>query len=453
MTLPEWTATTRKRLGIDVFPAETQCPFCHWGRSDARGNHASMCEGGASRILRHNEVRAVLGKALTDLGYTIGFEHGGGLLDGRKPGDIIAYNWTEGKHMLVDVAVTNPLALFNHPHLLAGGPGRTAKYRESRKRAKYWDLDLTKYHFVPFVIETTGAFGPSASRLCAQMRQIKEMKCCKGADSPNSQTKDTDRTTHDPLRTAISVTVQRHNARMILERQPATTCLIDPAIERCHKDAASVKRWALKQLTKAPRGPLSLLGCGPKTNPAPTLPQPQEAPPAKTPPWTPPEHVAIPTCASIPRQPPLQDGTHKTKWITTTGRRKEGVATETPAPRTSPSPSHQNPLNKLAPIKTKITGHGKGSGTTNTHKSHTTPSTTETPTAPYNAPGTTPAARQVHTQNSKPNTLAPLLEGLPHVTIEPPPKETPPETGTPRNPQPSSPPPTPGESCALRAPT
>ena len=255
MTPPEWTAATRRRLGVDVFPAETQCPFCHWGRSDARGNHASMCEGGASRILRHNEVRAVLGKALTDLGYTIGFEHGGGLLDGRKPGDIIAYNWTEGKHMLVDVAVTNPLALSNHPHLLAGGPGRTAKYRESRKRAKYWDLDLTKYHFVPFVIETTGAFGPSASRLCAQMRQIKEMKCCKGADSPNSQPKDTDRTTHDPLRTAISVTVQQHNARMILERQPATTCLIDPAIERCHKDAASVKRWALKQLTKAPAGP------------------------------------------------------------------------------------------------------------------------------------------------------------------------------------------------------
>ena len=68
--------------------------------------------------------------------------------------------------MLVHVAITNPVALSNHPHLLAGGPGRTAKYRESRKRAKYWDLDHTKYHFVPFVIETTGAFGPSALRLC-----------------------------------------------------------------------------------------------------------------------------------------------------------------------------------------------------------------------------------------------------------------------------------------------
>ena len=101
MTPPEWTAATRRRLGIDVFPAETQCTFCRWNRSDVKGNHASMCEGGASRILRHNEVRAVLGKAFTDIGYAIGFEHGGGLTDDRNPGDIIVYNWLEGKHLLI----------------------------------------------------------------------------------------------------------------------------------------------------------------------------------------------------------------------------------------------------------------------------------------------------------------------------------------------------------------
>ena len=78
------------------------------------------------------------------------------------------------------------------------------------------------------------------------MRQAKEMKCCKGADSPNSHTKDPDRTTQDPLRTSIRVTVQRHNARMILKRQWATTCLIDSGIARRHKAATSVKRWALK---------------------------------------------------------------------------------------------------------------------------------------------------------------------------------------------------------------
>ena len=130
-------------------------------------------------------MRAVLGKAFTDIGYTIGFEHGGGLTDDRKPGDIIVYNWLEGKHLLIDVAVTNPLATSYHPHLLAGGPGRTAKYRETRKRTKYWDLDLTKFQFIPFVLEATGAFGPAALHLCKRLRKIKDMKCCKGADSPN----------------------------------------------------------------------------------------------------------------------------------------------------------------------------------------------------------------------------------------------------------------------------
>ena len=69
MTPTEWTAATRRRLAIDVFPTETQCTFCRWNRLDVKGTHATMCEGGSSRILRHNEVRAILGKAFTDVGY------------------------------------------------------------------------------------------------------------------------------------------------------------------------------------------------------------------------------------------------------------------------------------------------------------------------------------------------------------------------------------------------
>ena len=46
MTPPEWTAATRRRLGIDVFPAETQCTFCRWNRLDVKGNHTSRYEGG-----------------------------------------------------------------------------------------------------------------------------------------------------------------------------------------------------------------------------------------------------------------------------------------------------------------------------------------------------------------------------------------------------------------------
>ena len=89
-----------------------------------------MCIGGASCILLHNEVRSTLAKALGNAGYETGYEHRGELNDGRKPGDIIAYNWKGTKHLLVDVAVVNPLAPTYRRHLIQGGPGQTAKFRE-----------------------------------------------------------------------------------------------------------------------------------------------------------------------------------------------------------------------------------------------------------------------------------------------------------------------------------
>ena len=90
-------------------------------------------------------MRAVLGQAFTNIEYTIGSEHGGGLPDDRKPGDIIVYIWLEGEYLLINVSVTNSLPTTYHQHLQAGGPGRRTKYREDQKRTKYRNLDWTKY--------------------------------------------------------------------------------------------------------------------------------------------------------------------------------------------------------------------------------------------------------------------------------------------------------------------
>ena len=99
--------------------------------------------------IRHNEIRSVLAKALDNAGFETGYEHSGGLNDERKPGDIIAYNWKGTKHLLVDVFVVNPLAPTYRKHLREGGLGQTAKYRETRKRAKYWDQDRTSTNSTP----------------------------------------------------------------------------------------------------------------------------------------------------------------------------------------------------------------------------------------------------------------------------------------------------------------
>ena len=65
------------------------------------------------------------------------------------------------------VAVVNPLAKTYRKHLIQGGPNQTAKFRGTRKRAKYWDLDKDKYELHPFIVESTGVLGPSALNLCA----------------------------------------------------------------------------------------------------------------------------------------------------------------------------------------------------------------------------------------------------------------------------------------------
>ena len=68
----KWTNAVRRRLYLDVIPAEQQCPYCHWQRCDTKGNHSVMCLVGPSRIWRHNSIRDLVAKAVENAGYKIG---------------------------------------------------------------------------------------------------------------------------------------------------------------------------------------------------------------------------------------------------------------------------------------------------------------------------------------------------------------------------------------------
>ena len=105
--------------------------------------------------------------------------------DDRRPGDIIVYNWIRDKHLLIDIGVTNPLAAHNRSSLLQQGPGGGAANTEKRKRLHYKDVDSKKYIYLPFILETSGAFGQPALQLCSKLRKIWMTKCCSGNDSPN----------------------------------------------------------------------------------------------------------------------------------------------------------------------------------------------------------------------------------------------------------------------------
>ena len=56
-----------------------------------------MCGGGASRGLRQNNIRYIIAKAASDVSFTTDLEDGGCLRDQRRPGDVIIYNWRDGR--------------------------------------------------------------------------------------------------------------------------------------------------------------------------------------------------------------------------------------------------------------------------------------------------------------------------------------------------------------------
>ena len=122
----DWTAGARRRLRLDVFPSQKHCTFCKGWWCHVKGDHATMCGGGASRLLRHNNIRNIIAKAAIDVGFKTDIEHGGGLGDQRRPGDVILYDWRDGCHLLIDVAVINPLCSTNADHLISGGVGGAA---------------------------------------------------------------------------------------------------------------------------------------------------------------------------------------------------------------------------------------------------------------------------------------------------------------------------------------
>ena len=170
LSSPDWVAAARRRLMLNVFPCQKHCLFCKEGWCDVKGDHATMCGGGSSRVVRHSTTRKTIAKAVRDIGFRTDIEHGGGLGDQRRPGDVIVYNWRDGRHLLIDVAIINPLCPAHRDSLISEGVGGAATAYGRRKERMYHDLNFSKYEFLPFIIETTGGWSSAAYGFCEEIR-------------------------------------------------------------------------------------------------------------------------------------------------------------------------------------------------------------------------------------------------------------------------------------------
>ena len=238
----DWVAAARRRLMLNVFPSQKHCNFCKGGWCDVKGDHATMCGGGSSKILRHNNMRNIIAKAARDVGFNTDIEHGGGLGDQRRPGDVIVYNWRDGRHLLIDVAVINPMCTTNIDSLISDGVGGAAAAYGNNKERKYHDLDRNRYEFLPFIMETTGGLSEAAVGFCKEIKKHYESSICHSDfDCPKNYE-------INWLQSALSVELQRANSRMVLERTPLLEDLIETAMVKCELAVSKKKEIAIENL-------------------------------------------------------------------------------------------------------------------------------------------------------------------------------------------------------------
>ena len=84
---------------------------------------------------------------------------------------LFVYNWKDGKHLLIDIAVTNPLCLSHGDILREQGAGGPATAYQATKVSKYYDLNFDRYEYLPFVVETCGGIGDAAKSFCKELRR------------------------------------------------------------------------------------------------------------------------------------------------------------------------------------------------------------------------------------------------------------------------------------------
>ncbi len=240
-----WLAAARRRLMLDVSPAATHCSMCVKAICDTKGGHALICPGGSSTQLRHNKLVRRLHDALRRLGLRVGMEHGGGLDDHRRPGDLIIFGFDDGRDMLVDVTVVSPFTDGRISALAENGPGAAADLAAEAKVKKYADLDTEQYTFVAFAVETTGAIGHAAKKLCQQIHERRSRSLCSTADIRT-------RSAVNSLLIDLNFDLTRLNAQAILEREPVTAEKSDAHMQRARLRAEADRQAAAASFKPQP---------------------------------------------------------------------------------------------------------------------------------------------------------------------------------------------------------
>ena len=159
-----FVALVRFRLGQRLVDANTPCPYCHKPLGEEFGDHVFACKYGSHRHKLHAAVtdallwltcRAHLHPTWEDHPFP-------SVPNLRLDVSIRSPSFRSSAYALFDVAITNS----------AITEGSGAEQYEKVKVKKYAPHLLPGQILIPFVIETSGRFGPSAAQACAELRAL-----------------------------------------------------------------------------------------------------------------------------------------------------------------------------------------------------------------------------------------------------------------------------------------
>ena len=224
---PFFRVLLRMRLRLPVASTDGFCPLCD-GTADRFGDHARACPCGGDRVKRHNRLRTVVATRAASAGLSpevekLGLlpprpadlgacETGSCQPSGRRPADVYLPAWGIRGPAAFDLAVTSGLKS-GSVALSALHAGKVAAGYEDRKRSFQDTETLCRgqgLQFVPLVAEGIGGgWGPTAVKTWRELGGLYAARLGLTASEGTEQ-----------LLQALSVTLQRENARAVLRRLP-----------------------------------------------------------------------------------------------------------------------------------------------------------------------------------------------------------------------------------------
>jgi hypothetical protein len=187
----------------------TKCNQCNRSPNDILGNLAVSCPNSGDKISRHNNIAKELYRTCQSALFNSRLEERN-LMHGNEN-----ENWAHGRPAAFDRSVIHPAA-YSYFRNASKQDNAAATERETTKIRKYAELNAINpapinYQFCPLVVETFGSWSDAACKIIVRI-----------ANSQATVIRLAGHFAVERLFQRLSVTLQKFNASMILNRSPIT---------------------------------------------------------------------------------------------------------------------------------------------------------------------------------------------------------------------------------------